>query len=120
MIKGIGIDIIEMDRIHRVLKNERFMKRILTNHEEAVFHSLTSEHRKKEFLAGRFAAKEAIAKATGTGIGKLSFQDIHILPNDDGAPTAHVSGWEHVNIHISISHCKEYAVAQAVIEERQA
>src|SRR5690625_5305151 len=80
MIKGIGIDIIELNRIEEsVHKNERFIKRILTDKELDVYNHLQRKRRKLEFLAGRFAAKEAFAKATGRGIGKLSFQHIEIL-----------------------------------------
>ncbi|MEI3604069.1 holo-ACP synthase [Pseudogracilibacillus sp. SE30717A] len=116
MINGIGIDIIELNRIkNAVLRNERFIERILTKREQARYHSFKQHHRKIEYLAGRFAAKEAFAKATGTGIGKLSFQHIEIVSNSSGAPTIYVEGYESKNIYISISHSKEYAVAQIII-----
>ncbi len=119
MIKGIGIDIIELSRIRRSIERDhKLAKRILTQAETAVFEQLTSPHRKVEFLAGRFAVKEAFAKATGMGIGKLSFQHIEVLPSDTGAPMIDVVGFEAYNIFISISHSKEYAVAQAIIETK--
>lgn len=79
MIFGIGIDIVELHRIENMLSRQtRFPQRILTEAEYARFTQL-SDKRKIEFLAGRFAAKEAFSKAYGTGIGKeLSFQDIEI------------------------------------------
>ena len=118
MIKGIGIDIIELDRIkNSIEKNNRLIKRILTNHEQAIYGKLASVSRQVEFLAGRFAAKEAFAKATGTGIGKLSFQDIAVNSTDTGAPTLYVQGFESSNIFISITHSRDYAVAQVIIEE---
>ncbi|MUK89720.1 holo-ACP synthase [Ornithinibacillus sp. L9] len=118
MIKGIGIDIIELIRIKEsIQKNNRFADRILTNREKEYFMTLNSESRKVEFLAGRFAGKEAFAKATGTGIGRLSFADIEILPNEQGAPTITVSGYDAEQIFISISHSKEYVVAQVIIED---
>lgn len=118
MIEGIGIDIIELDRIAQsVEKNERIIQRILTKNEQAYFYEIHSERRKVEFLAGRFAAKEALAKATGQGIGKLSFQHIHILPDEKGAPVIEVEGLESKRIFLSISHSRDYAVAQVIIEQ---
>lgn len=116
MINGIGIDIIEIKRIkNAVLRNERFVQRILTRREIARYQSLKQQHRQIEFLAGRFAAKEAFAKATGKGIGKLSFQHIEILSTPSGAPAIFVEGYDSDKIYVSISHSKEYAVAQIII-----
>lgn len=118
MIKGIGIDLIELDRIKKGLyKNDRLAYRILTRNELKVFESLQSDRRKIEFLAGRFAAKESFAKATGRGIGKLSFQHIEILADDKGAPYMKVEGYEDYNIFVSITHSHNYAAAQVVLEE---
>jgi len=117
MIQGIGIDIIELDRMKRSLdKNEKILQRVLTKAERDCFSSLRSERRKLEFLAGRFAAKEAFAKATGRGIGKLSFQDIQILPLEHGAPRLEAKGYQKEKIWVSISHSQAYAVAQVIIE----
>src|SRR5690625_8039075 len=75
VIKGIGIDLIELNRIHHSMQqSDRLMQRILTTYEQTVFQKLKSEQRRVEYLAGRFAAKEAFAKATGQGIGQLSFR----------------------------------------------
>jgi|SRR5690625_764407 len=116
MISGIGIDIIELNRIQRaVLRKERFIDRILTDKEKEQYTNYQREDRKIEFLAGRFAAKEAFAKATGKGIGKLSFQHIEILSADQGAPVIKVPGYDSKKIFLSISHSKDYAVAQVVI-----
>ncbi|WP_226660030.1 holo-ACP synthase [Pseudalkalibacillus hwajinpoensis] len=115
MIKGIGIDMIELERIKKAVKrNDSFAKRILTESELGTYHLLTG-HRSIEFLAGRFAAKEAYAKARGTGIGKLSWQDICVLKSVEGAPYIETKD-ENEIVHISISHTKEHAVAQIVIE----
>ena len=119
MIKGIGIDLIELNRIKKsVTKNRRFVERILTEKEREVYHTLQRENRKLEYLAGRFAAKEAFAKATGRGIGRLSFQHIEILASENGAPQLTAQGYESETIFISITHSKEYAVAQVVIAEK--
>ena len=75
--------------------------------------------------AARFAAKEAVVKALGTGIAEGGlWTDIEILPDDNGAPHVKLYGYfaylatkrKIYNIYISLSHCKEYAVAQAVLE----
>ncbi|WP_164671061.1 holo-ACP synthase [Virgibacillus doumboii] len=118
MIKGIGIDIIELGRIHnKMKKNERLVDRVLTTNEKLTFEKLANERRKIEFLAGRFAAKEAFAKATGKGIGRLSFQDIEIRTDENGAPAIYASQFNESNILISITHSRDYAVAQVIIEE---
>jgi len=116
MITGLGIDIVELKRISEAInRNSKFVKRILTGKEQSYFDRL-SYRRKVEFLAGRFAAKEAFVKAVGSGIGKLySWQDIEIIPAENGKPllqTKTAIG----KIHLSISHSKEYAVANVIIE----
>ncbi|RDW17170.1 holo-ACP synthase [Oceanobacillus arenosus] len=117
MIKGIGIDIIELYRIKKGMEaNTRFVDRILTENERHLFNQLQNHHRKVEFLAGRFAAKEAFAKAVGTGIGKLSFHHIEVLPDSHGAPVISAHGYEEYRSFISITHSRDYAVAQVVIE----
>jgi len=115
MIKGIGIDIIELHRIYDMIKRKgKLVDRILTLKEKDQFEGL-SEARKVEFLAGRFAAKEAFSKAMGTGIGRsLSFLDIEIATDPSGKPFIKTP---EVQAHLSISHSREYAVAQVVIED---
>ncbi|MCA1012935.1 holo-ACP synthase [Halobacillus halophilus] len=118
MIRGIGIDIIEMDRIKQSIKRKpRFIQRILTDGEYQRFKEL-NERRQTEYAAGRFAAKEALAKSLGTGIGALSFQHIEVLSNGKGAPSMKVQGFENLHIWLSISHSTTHAVAQVVLEER--
>ncbi|MFD1737675.1 holo-ACP synthase [Bacillus salitolerans] len=114
MIKGIGIDIIEISRIEKLLQNVKFTDRILTAKEKEHFVALEGK-RKSEYVAGRFAAKEAFSKAMGTGIGKeLSFLDIEVSKDSLGKP--YFSRPHMENVHLSISHSKEYAVAQVIIE----
>lgn len=115
MITGIGIDILEKERIRKVIERQpRFAKRILTEKELDEFNRYP-EKRKIEFLAGRFAAKEAFAKAKGVGIGKeLSFQSIEIQKDSLGKPF--YSKPEVKGVHLSISHSQEFVVAQAIIE----
>ncbi|MCM3719390.1 holo-ACP synthase [Fictibacillus phosphorivorans] len=115
MIVGTGIDIIELKRIREAaLHQERFSNRILTPFEQKKFDSLKG-NRKYEYLAGRFAAKEAMAKALGIGIGReLSWQDMEIKSDEKGKPFI-TSPYPYL-CHLSISHTREYAVAQVILE----
>lgn len=117
MITGIGLDIVELSRIAALLeKQKRFPERILTENELAVFAALHNR-RKIEFLAGRFASKEAFSKANGTGIGKeLSFLDIEIQSNSKGKPCVIKPIAE--GVHLSITHSRDYAAAQVIIEKK--
>ncbi|MBT2738539.1 holo-[acyl-carrier protein] synthase [Neobacillus sp. B4I6] len=115
MIKGIGIDIIELSRIEDILnRQKKFVDRVLTPNERLKFEGLSAV-RKVEFLAGRFAAKEAYSKANGTGIGEeLSFLDIEIENDRSGKP---FFAKPERHAHLSISHSRDYAVAHVIIEE---
>lgn len=116
MIKGIGIDITELDRIKAFIERRpSFADRILTEIEKKTFNQL-SGHRRIEFLAGRFAAKEAFSKAYGTGIGsKLSFKDIEISKEASGRPIIAKPFSE--GVHLSITHSRHYVFAQVIMEE---
>ncbi|CAH0237867.1 holo-ACP synthase [Peribacillus simplex] len=115
MIKGIGVDITELDRMETLINRQpRLKERVLTESEILIFEKLNGK-RKIEYFAGRFAAKEAFSKANGTGIGKhLSFLDIEIISDDKGKPV--ISKPFSEGVHLSISHSRDYAVAQVVIE----
>jgi holo-[acyl-carrier protein] synthase len=89
---GVGTDILKVDRIDAVVERlgERFVRRILTGEERREYEHSSQANR---LLAKRFAAKEAVAKALGTGIGRgVSWQDIQISHDDMGAPLVHLSG----------------------------
>jgi len=115
VIIGIGTDIIEIKRIEK-LDLDKFAKKILT---ESEIKLLANGPQRVAKLAKRFAAKEAIAKAFGTGIGgDLSFQDIEISSDEKGKPLAKISNQQAgLSVHLSIADEKEYAVAFAVIEK---
>lgn len=115
MIKGIGLDIVEISRITSANDlTSRFKERILTSRELEIFDGLKAQ-RQMEFLAGRFSAKEAYSKANGSGIGRdCSLLDIEILPNEKGQPILYFKR-EKVNGFVSITHSKEYAAAQVVL-----
>lgn len=119
MISGIGLDITELDRIAELdRKSDKFRNRILTTEEHHLYEKLNT-YRRIEFLAGRFAAKEAFAKALGTGIGpECSFLDIAILPNEKGAPILYVKGLP-VDGFVSITHTKTVAAAQVILQKME-
>lgn len=124
MILGIGIDIIEVARIRSSYEKfgERFLKRIL--HPNEIAYCLS--HRDPgPFLAARFAAKEAISKAFGTGIGaQLGWQDLEVARKDSGEPFVilHERGQALLNarraraVLISLSHTQSHATAVAALE----
>lgn len=99
----IGIDIVEIERIHL---NERFIKRVLSMKEIEI---LSSRSDKKQFVAGRFAAKEAFLKANRKGIFDIPLVEIEVLNNEDGSPYIVYQNTRYENV--SIAHEKSYAVA---------
>lgn len=117
MIEGIGIDLVEKNRIKEVFSRQpAFAERILTEGELALFATMSS-HRQIEFLAGRFAAKEAFSKAMGTGIGAdVSFLDVEILPDEKNKPMVRTAVYTG-RVHVSISHAREYIIAQIILEK---
>ena len=119
-ILDIGIDIIEIERIKEAINNNpRFLNKIFTDDEVKYFESTGF---KPESIAGNFAAKEAISKAIGTGIRDFNFKDIEVLRNELGKPIVKTYNnlqqicidYNVLEIKVSISHCKEYAVANAM------
>jgi holo-[acyl-carrier protein] synthase len=124
MILGTGIDLIEVARIASSFEKfgERFVNRILLPDEIAY---CLSHKKPAPFLAVRFAAKEAVSKAFGTGIGaELGWQDMEIRRKESGEPfvVLHGRGRELFasrgakNLHISLTHTENYAAATAVLE----
>lgn len=120
MITGLGVDIVEIHRIEEAInKNQKFLTRVFTESEIEYFHSRGSKY---ETLAGNFAAKEAVTKVLGTGLRKFHWSDIEILRDELGKPyvklhnnAIEISEASNIDsIMVSISHCKEYAVANAI------
>jgi holo-[acyl-carrier protein] synthase len=111
MIIGIGTDIIKVSRVQ-----EKLASKILTKEEISLYEAFNSESRKQEFLAGRFAAKEAVIKALTSPDQIITLQDIIILPNAHGKPHVLVCKMTDITIHISISHEKDYAIAFCIAE----
>jgi holo-[acyl-carrier protein] synthase len=124
MILGLGIDLVELDRIRHALEKfgERFLKRVLRPDEIAYCQS----HRDPApFVGGRFAAKEAVSKAFGTGIGsQLGWLDIEVRRRETGQPYVvfHDAGLRLMEqrgarlAHLSLSHTDHHATAVAILE----
>lgn len=106
----LGCDIVFIPRLKDKIDQQKFLDKILTLQEQELFNSLKTDKRKLEFLAGRFAAKEAYAKAKGTGIGKVDFLDFEVLKDELGKPIAK-------NAKVSISHDEDYAIAMVIIND---
>lgn len=117
LIKGIGIDLVDLERMESVNKNQKnFYKYILTA-KEVKLYKKRNKKGKLEFLAGRFAVKEAFSKAMGTGIGKkVNFQNITVINNKKGQPIIIASPFDG-NIFLSISHTKSAVIAQVLLEK---
>ena len=124
MILGVGIDIIEVARIKASHEKfgERFANRILLPDEIA--YCVSHKH-PAPFLAARFAAKEAISKAFGTGIGAaLGWRDMEICKRESGEPFVALHGngkklfesRKAKRLLVSISHTANYAAVVAVLE----
>jgi len=124
MIYGIGTDLVNIDRVKKILSKNRdgFVKRVLSEHEQALF---TNKADSAAYCAKRFAAKEAFAKALGTGIGRIvSFQDLTIRNNENGKPhfipseklRQHLVEKNIKQAHLSISDESQNAIAFVVLE----
>src|ERR1035441_6790699 len=124
MILGVGIDIIEVARVEASQERfgERFLKRLL--HPDEIAYCLSHKN-PAPFIAARFAAKEAISKAFGTGIGAaLGWHDMEIRRKKSGEPFVilHGKGKELFaarrakQLLVSLSHTRDYAAVTAVLE----
>jgi holo-[acyl-carrier protein] synthase len=123
-IIGIGVDLVECSRIQHSLDRfgERFLHRVFTDGEIAYSNSMKFPAR---HLAARFAAKEAISKAFGTGIGKsMGWRDIDVQKKQSGEPFLVLTGGAGALAHergitnalITLSHTDQHAVAMIVLE----
>ena len=134
-IVGTGVDITEVTRLRKAVEKwgQDFLSRIFSQEELENAKtrgslprpsSITEVFRSKEgrglyqHLAGRFAAKEAVFKALGDA--KLNWKDVQILNDKDGKPCCMILNGKgkSIDVHISISHVKNYAVANAIITQK--
>lgn len=121
MIIGVGVDIVQVDRIAKNIEKQKFLDKIYTNGEKEYLMKKNFSH---QTAAGLFAAKEAVSKSLGTGILGFSITDIEIIKDEFDKPEillhnnalkiAENKGISKINI--SISHEKHYAIAFAIAE----
>ncbi len=122
-VLGIGVDIVETVRIERSIEKfgDRFLRRVFTEDEIAYCQSMKFPAR---HFAARFAAKESVSKAFGTGMGRsMGWKDLEVRRHPHGEPYAVLHGGAAelaadrggVTVWISLSHADHYAVAQAVL-----
>lgn len=130
MILGIGIDLIDSQRIEKLMQShpERFVEKHFTANERAQGQQREKAGTAALFYAKRFAAKEAMVKAMGTGFtGGISFQDIEVSNNDKGRPSIICQGQALAQlkdladdktfaIHLSLSDEPPYAIAKVIVE----
>ena len=119
---AIGVDVIEIERVEAALARfgERFLRRVYTAEEAAFCRGRVHE------LAARFAAKEAVMKALGTGAKGVAWREIEVLPNHRGKPLVYLYGRARARaeriglagLDVSMSHSREYAVAFVVGQSR--
>ncbi len=123
-ILGTGIDIVECLRIAQMIERhgELFITRVYTDHE---IEYCSARKAATQHYAGRWAAKEAVLKALGTGWRRgISWRDIEIRNDKSGAPTVRLRGGARdvmkaadvARLHVTISHCRSFAVAYVVAE----
>ena len=120
MIYGIGCDIIEIGRIAKV--KEGFTSRYFTEKEQELF---VSKKNMPQTVAANFAVKEAFSKALGTGVSGFVLRDVEVLRNEKGKPYINLYGDAEIicknnnitDIHVSISHTDELAMAYVVLEK---
>ena len=125
MIFGIGTDIVEIKRIETMKSLDKFASKILSHNEKEFYDSLTNE-KQIVYISKQFAAKEAIAKAIGTGIrNDTHFKNIEILRDKNGAPIFNalnklgkiIDDLGITKTHVSLADERDYAIAIAVLEK---
>lgn len=112
---SVGTDIVEISRIRKSCQNKRFMERVYSEKEAALFLTKKDPY---PSLAGNWAAKEAFSKALGTGVRGFELCEVSVLRDNSGAPYFEFTGKakeiadsRKLDFSVSISHSKEYATA---------
>lgn len=122
MIKGIGIDLIEIDRIKKAMEKPGFLQKYFTEAEIKMFEEQGNKAAK---VAGNFSTKEAVVKVFGTGFRQARLVDIEVLRDDMGKPLVHLTGGAAAvcaklgidYIHASISNTDTHVTAVAIGEK---
>jgi holo-[acyl-carrier protein] synthase len=120
MITGLGVDIVEIDRMRTALERHPKMRERLFSEEEQTY--CDRRNRPEVHYALRFAAKEAVLKALGTGFAGMRFTDVEVVRDAGGRPTPRLAGRAKevaeqsgvVELHLSLSYTHTTAVASAV------
>ena len=127
-ILGIGVDIVDITRFNKLIKNKDFIKRIFSNSEILIAKKIRN---KKVYYAKRFAAKEALAKSIGTGFrNNLNFKDISIINDKLGKPSFVITNkiknivkdqfkTSSFNFFLSISDEKKYSIAYVILQKNK-
>ena len=119
----VGNDIVEVKRFFELVSNKKFISRVFTDKEQAHIFALKDKQKQAERMAGKYSAKEAIAKALGFGISEgIDFLSLEVLPNEKGAPVVFLHNkaleifQKHFSqIEVSISNTANSATAVCVL-----
>jgi holo-[acyl-carrier protein] synthase len=117
MMTNVGIDLVEFEDL-KARMSARFVHRILSERELALYEKIHHPQRKLEFLGGRFAAKEAYTKAYRSFDEPLNFVDVEVLKDELGAPYIVSKYRTQDSVEVSISHSPSYVVAICMIEKK--
>lgn len=119
---SVGVDLVEINRIEKSLKNPRFCKRVLGENE---YLQLMMRGFPVQSVAASFCAKEAFSKAMGTGVRGFELSEVELLREENGRPYLKLSGSaermakeRRLEFAVSVTHTKEYAQAVVVAEQR--
>jgi len=115
MSKAIGIDIVELEEIKERL-SDKFVHRILSERELQRYHDIKNTERRLQYLAGRFAVKEAYTKVYKRFETPLNFTDVDVLNDEHGAPYIESKYRSEDKILVSISHSRNYVIAIVTME----
>lgn len=126
-IYGIGTDLCNISRVGKAAENRRFVEKILHPLEVVEYERRAARHQRQaiRFLASRFAAKEALSKAMGTGFrAPMAWHGCSVLPDAQGKPVAQCYGdlqvWMEergLQVHVSLSDEVEYCLAFCILEQ---
>lgn len=116
-MSSIGIDLVEFEDLKARI-SKRFVSRILSERELAIYEKIHHPQRKLEFLGGRFAAKEAYTKAYRSFDTPLNYVDVEVLKDEIGAPYIESKYRKEDKVELSISHSPSYVVAICMVEKR--
>lgn len=121
MLLGIGTDIVELERVRKALENQRFVERVYTEGEREYCEGRGAQ--RTASYAARWAGKEAVLKAFGTGLREGKLTEIEILPDELGCPQVTLAGVfaemaqrRGARLQVSLSHARAFATAVCIME----